>query len=324
MCTAISYKTNSHYFGRTLDLEYSYNEQVVITARDYPLKFRNGTECAAHPAIIGIATVSSGYPLYYDAVNEHGLCAAALNFPESAYFTPQKKGADNVAPFEVIPWILSKCRSVNEVEKLMKTTHIANISFSSELPVTPLHWIVADSKRSIVIEPLRWGIIIADNPIGVLTNDPPFEYHTTNLTNYMNLTAETVPGRFARGLSLLAYSRGMGAIGLPGDFSSASRFVRAAFCKLNSICEKEDEGSISEFFHVLASVEQPRGCNRLCDGKNVITVYTSCCDATKGVYYYITYGNRQISAVDMRKESLESKSLICYPLITEQQIKMQN
>ena len=144
------------------------------------------------------------------------------------------------------------------------------------------------------------------------------------LNNYMSLSAKQPQNTFADGIVLNAYSRGMGAMGLPGDLSSASRFVRVAFTKANSISGDSENESVSQFFHILGSVDQQRGCCEVADGKYEITIYTSCCNATKGIYYYTTYDNHQISAVDMHRENLDSTELIRYPLITAQQIHFQN
>ena len=116
----------------------------------------------------------------------------------------------------------------------------------------------------------------------------------------------------------------MGGIGLPGDLSSASRFVRAAFTKLNSISDGTQMQDISQFFHILKSVEMPRGCVLLGEGLYEITIYSSCCNTDRGIYYYTTYENRQITRIDMKKENLESGELKVFPLLREQQIRWEN
>ena len=187
-----------------------------------------------------------------------------------------------------------------------------------------MHWIISDSEESITVEALRDGIKIYDNPVGVLTNNPPFDKQLFALNNYMNLSNKSPKNSFAQNLELQQYSRGMGAIGLPGDLSSQSRFVRVAFVKMNSVSGEDENESVSQFFHILNSVDQQRGCCQLDDGKYEITIYTSCCNATKGIYYYTTYGNHQITAVDMHKENLDEDSLIRYPLIKGEHINYQN
>ena len=324
MCTAITYNTKNHYFGRNLDLEYSYKETVTITPRNYEFKFRKVKELKNHYAIIGMAYIANNYPLYYDAINEKGLGMAGLNFPGNADYKEEKENMNNIAPFEFIPYVLSQCSNIEEVKKLLQNTNIAQINFSDELPASPLHWIISDKELSITVESVKDGLKIHDNPVGVLTNNPTFDIQMFNLNNYMNLSTEPPINNFSEKLNLETYSRGMGAIGLPGDLSSASRFVKATFTKMNSISGDSESESISQFFHILESVYQQRGCVHMGDDKYEITIYSSCCNMDKGIYYYKTYENSQITGIDMYKENLDSNELISYDLIKGQQIFMQN
>lgn len=314
MCTAISFKTTDHYFGRTLDLEYSYNETVTVTPRFYPFHFKNGTRIDYHYAIIGMATVVNGYPLYYDATNEAGLSMAGLNFPGNARYFPKAEGKDNITPFEFIPWILSKCDSVKGARILLSDLNLADIPFSSEFPLSPLHWIISDKGESVTVESTVEGLKIYDNPVGVLTNNPPFHYHIDHLSTFMNLSPYPHENKLSDTLNLESFSRGTGALGLPGDCTSQSRFVRAAFNKLNSAFAEGESESVNQFFHILSSVEQIRGTVKTPEGKDVITVYTSCCNTEKGIYYYTTYSNRNITGVDIHKENLDSTGLVSYRL----------
>ncbi len=324
MCTAITYSTKDHYFGRNFDLEYSYNETITITPRNYPFKFREVNAINKHYALIGMAYVMDDYPLYYDAINEKGLGMAGLNFPENAYYKDLENGKDNIASFEFIPWVLSQCANLEEVKKLLENINIVNINFSDQLKASPLHWIISDKNNSITVESVKNGLKIYDNPVGVLTNNPTFDIHMFNLNNYMNLSIEQPNNNFSKKLNLTNYSRGMGALGLPGDLSSASRFVKAAFTKMNSISGDSESESISQFFHILGSTDQQRGCVHMGENKYEITIYSSCCNMDKGIYYYTTYENNQITAVDLYKENLDDTKLINYDLIKDQHIFMQN
>ena len=324
MCTAVTYKTNDFYFGRTLDYEYSYMEEVTITPRNYQFKFNEKEAINTHYAIIGMAYVAEDYPLYYEAINEKGLGIAGLNFVGNAHYNDPIEGKDNIAQFEFIPWILSQCETVKEAKKLIEKINITNTPFNKQLPLAQLHWIIADQNESITVESVQEGIKIYKNPVGVLTNNPTFDKQLFALNNYINLSNKTPENKFATDLELNKYSRGMGAIGLPGDLSSQSRFVRASFVKMNSVSAEGENESVSQFFHILNSVDQQRGCCQLEDGKYEITIYTSCCNASKGIYYYTTYDNHQITAVDMHKEDLNMNKLIRYPLIKDEQIKNQN
>ena len=324
MCTAATYKTKDFYFGRTLDYEFSYGDEVVITPRNYNFHFLEKEDINKHYAIIGMAYVCDDYPLYYDAVNEKGLGIAGLNFVGNAKYFDKKEDKDNIAQFEFIPWILCQCSNVKEARKLIEKMNFLNVPFNKHLPLAQLHWLISDSEESITVESVSDGIKIYDNPVGVLTNNPSFDKQMFALNNYRHLSNKDLDNTFGNGLELDKYSRGMGGIGLPGDLSSQSRFVRVAFVKMNSISLDSEEESVSQFFHILNSVDQQNGCCCLGDDKYEITIYTSCCNTNKGIYYYTTYNNHQITAIDMHKEDLESDRIICYSLIKNEQINFQN
>ena len=324
MCTAITYKTKDFYFGRTLDYDFSYEEQVTITPRNYPFAFRHTETLNNHYAIIGMAYIVNNYPLYYDATNEKGLSMAGLNFVGNAYYNENLQCFDNIASFEFIPWILSKCANVKQARDLIKRINIVNTPFSEKLSPSQLHWIIADKEQCMTVESVNEGLKVYDNPVGVLTNNPPFDEQMFNINNYMYLSNKEPRNNFSSKLDLHAYSRGMGALGLPGDLSSMSRFVRASFTKMNSVSGDSEQESVNQIFHILGSVEQQRGCCDVGDNEFEITIYTSCCNADKGVYYYTTYGNHQITAVDMNRENLDSNKLVAYPLLIDEQIKFHN
>ena len=201
---------------------------------------------------------------------------------------------------------------------------LVDTPFSPQLPVGSLHWLIADETGSITVEAVKEGLMIYDNPAGVLTNNPPFPQQMFQLNNYMHLSPRQPVNTFSKDLPLNTYSRGMGALGLPGDLSSSSRFVRASYVKMNSRCSGDEHSSVSQFFHILGSVDQQRGCCEVAEGKYEITLYTSCCNATKGIYYYTTYDNHQISAVDMHKTDLNGQELARFTPVTTEQIHFMN
>ena len=235
MCTAVTYKTKDFYFGRTLDYDFSYGDEIAITPRGYPFHFRRAGEMQTHYSMIGMAHVAENYPLYHEAANEKGLCMAGLNFVGNAFFGKEEENKDNIAQFEFIPWILGQCADIREARELLKKMTLVNIPFNENLPVAELHWMIADSNETITVEFVKEGVRIYDNPVGTLTNNPPFDEQLFQLNNYMSLSAKTPKNRFSDKLPLHAYSRGMGALGLPGDLSSQSRFIRASFVKMNSV-----------------------------------------------------------------------------------------
>lgn len=324
MCTAAAFQSRDFYFGRNLDLDYSYHEEITVTPRNYPFRFRNAETLSRHYAMIGMAYVVESYPLYYEATNEAGLSMAGLNFPGNADYKPLAEGKDNISPFEFIPWILGQCATVAQAREKLADLNLVSVPFHQELPLSPLHWIISGREGNVTVESVKDGLKIYDNPVGILTNNPTFDYHMTNLGNYMALSTDPPKNNFCDRLSLTPCSLGMGAVGLPGDLSSASRFVKAAFTLLNSRCGESEAESVSQFFHILRSVEQPRGCVVTADGQYETTVYSCCCNADRGIYYYTTYDNSQISAVDMHRENLDGDKVIAYPVLKKQNILMQN
>ncbi|MDO4739152.1 MAG: choloylglycine hydrolase [Eubacteriales bacterium] len=324
MCTAATYQTKDHYFGRNLDLEYSYHEEVTVTPRNYPFRFRCMGDMPSHYAMIGMATVIDDYPLYYEATNEKGLSVAGLNFVGNTVYFPPEEGKENLAQFELIPYLLGRCADLAQARELLGRINMTDIRFSEQFPPSSLHWLISDRSGSIVAESVAEGLKVYENPVGVLTNNPPFPMQLFNLNNYRALSPSTPQDTFAPGVSLQRYSNGMGGMGLPGDFSSMSRFVRAAFVKLNSLSGEGESESVSQFFHILGSVAQYRGSVHIHDGKFEITEYSCCCNTDKGLYYYTTYENSRISCVDMHKEDLDGRALSRFPLVRGQQFLFQN
>ncbi|MBE5772855.1 MAG: choloylglycine hydrolase family protein [Clostridiales bacterium] len=327
MCTAIAYKNGDLYFGRNLDLDHSYDERVTITPRCYPLHFDrlgSASDLTAHHAMIGMAYIVDDYPLYYDATNEKGLSMAGLNFPGFARYLPEATGMYNILPAEFIPWILGQCASVSEARTLIARTNLVDIAFRRDLPNTPLHWIIAGHDGCIAVEPMEDGLKVHDDPAEVLTNSPPFDFHMLNLPRYMTLSPMPPENRFSKEIPLKPYGLGMGAMGLPGDLSSASRFVRAAFVKHNSISGKNEPANVNQVFHILSNVAYPCGSVQLGKDRCQTTRYTSCCNADKGIYYYTTYENSRVTAVRLRREDKCGSDLIAFPLRKEWDVREEN
>lgn len=324
MCTAATYRTKDFYMGRNLDYEFSYGEEIVITPRNYRYSFTRDKSAVPEYAIIGMAHIENDYPLYYDAVNEKGVGMAGLNFVGNAVYGDAAEGRRNVAQYEVIPWVLSQCASLSEVRTLIADMNITNDTFSEYLPAAELHWMIADESGCITVEQTEDGLHIYENSAGVLTNNPRFDYQMFMMNNYMSLSPRQPENVLSDSLDLKTYSRGMGAIGLPGDLSSSSRFAKVAFTRLNSVSGDSEEESVSQFFHILASGEQQKGCCDVGEGKYEYTIYSSCWNSDRGIYYYKTYDRHRITAVDMHKENLSGEELICYPMLTEEKFCIQN
>lgn len=324
MCTALTLNMKDHYFGRTLDLDRSYGEEICVMPRNFPLIFRKVKTFNNHFAIIGMATVVNDIPLYYDATNEFGLSMAGLNFPGNAYYSNYIEGKDNITPFEFIPWILGCCKNIDDAKRKLNKINLVNIPFSDELTLSPLHWIIADSNSSIVVEFMKDGMHMHNNEIGILTNNPPFEYQIKNLEKYNGLRNDNKKIDKNENTSYISYSQGLGAVGLPGDVSSMSRFVRIAFAKKYTIYTEDELTSVAQFFHLLTSVSMIKGACKTDHNTFDNTEYISCVNTKKGLYYYITYNNRQINCIDMHKTNLDSDTISRFPLILKENVNYQN
>ena len=289
MCTSIRYK---NYFGRNLDIWTDYGESVIITPRGY---------LGNSFAIVGMGIERDEYPLYFDGMNEKGLGMAGLNFPGYARYFPERGGKKNIAPYEFIPYILGRCGDLCDVRSELEGINISDIHFSPEMPNTPLHWMIADSSGSVVVESCDSGLKVYDDPADVLTNSPGFDIQSFNLENYKHLSPLA---------KFQSYSNGMGALGLPGDCSSMSRFVRSAYFVGNSPTIEGKNAQIAHFFHLLSVVFMPQGSVLLHDGECEYTRYSCCCDLEDMKYYYRTYDALSVLSVDLLGSNLDSSKLI--------------
>lgn len=316
MCTCISLTAAQHCFGRTLDIDICNNEAVVITPRRFSLAFRRAGTLHTHYAIIGMAHVANDTPLYYDAMNEHGLSMAGLNFPVSAVYQAEAEGLDNIAPFEVIPWILTQCRNTAEARKLLEHINIEDISFSDALPATPLHWMLADAESCLAVEATADGLHILENPSRVIANNPPLPQQLAHLAEFTHLT------NAARQDAPPVAGLGLGSAGLPGDFTSPARFVRAAMLRQWTAPYAGDD-PVWDLFRLLTAVSIPQGAVLTEEGRAHYTRYISCCCAD-GRYCYATPEDSTPTAVCLQHAELDGTALSVYPLLKDRQMRCQN
>jgi choloylglycine hydrolase len=328
MCTFLVLRKNDVYAGRNLDLDTGFDENVVITPRNYAFQLKNGETYRTENAMIGMAAVMDSFPMYADAVNEKGLSMAGLNFPGSCVYYPADSTKTNITPFELIPWILGQADSVSDAKKLLEDMNLLDEPYSENVPLAPLHFIISDADSSIVVESTEKGLDIYDDVYDVMTNNPPFPFYEQYMRGFRRLSAENGASSFAGkdGYQLEPYADGMGGIGLPGDMSSASRFVRAAFTLVNSECGDGDidKTCVAQVFHLLDAVAMPSGSVVTSGGGNDITRYSSCMDLKTASYYYKTYWNSRITMVSLSEEAAAAAGLSVFPLRTEQDIYVEN
>ena len=309
MCTVISFVRDTLYFGRNMDIDYDFGYKIAVTPRDYLLKTKESGTLLRHYAMIGGAAVADDYPLYAEACNEKGLCMAGLNFPFNALYKENaEKGKKSLAPYELIPYVLATCADLEEARSLLENTEITDKPFRRDLPLVPLHWIVSDKSGSIVFEQTKSGAKVYDDPLCVLTNNPPFPFHTENVRQYERLSSKNFYARVDESM----FCEGMGAIGLPGDMSSYSRFVKAEYCLRNAVCGNDPREKIAQTFRMLESVAMPRGSVVTQNGREDVTTYSCVIDAERKAYFFRTYDGFACGRAVMTEKLASGESLAVY------------
>ena len=298
MCTAISFHSSPFLFGRNLDLDRRYDESIVCLGRRFAFPYRYSTAREGGFAIFGTATVNCGIPMFYDAVNEAGLYMAGLNFPKSAGYGTLSDEKSNLLIHELIPFVLSRCRSVNEALGVLGKIRIVDEAFSPQYPVAKLHFFVADKNQSVAAEPMAGKMFLAENPYGVLTNDPPLPEHLKNI--------EKAAAGLKRG-ELLRYPE------ISASPTSESRFIRAAVCSKMAEKGATEAMAINQLFHVLSHVAVTEGTADVSPYHK--TVYTSVCSPKSHSYYYSTYENPGIKSVTFSEDNFRSNRMFSVPMI---------
>ncbi|SCH46456.1 MULTISPECIES: choloylglycine hydrolase [unclassified Romboutsia] len=328
MCTSLTLKTNDgyHLFGRNMDLEYTFGQSVVLVPRNFKYEDKISEQIKnTKYAVIGMASLNGKHPLFAEALNEKGLACAGLNFPAAYWSKDVVEGKENIPPYDLILWITSNFETLDELRPHLDNLNIVGKAYDEKTPLPTLHWIVTDkSGKSLVIEKTEDGLKVFDNPVGVLTNAPSFDWHLLNLTQYTGLTTSRPDTRKWSDLELVTLGNGSGAFGLPGDSSSQSRFVKTSFLKSHVTIGDYENAGVIEFFNILSNVAMISGTVIDPQGRNEITQYTSCMCQEKGIYYYRTYKNSQLNVIDMNKEDLSSSELKVYPYNDDPSFKYEN
>lgn len=313
MCTAIRFVDDSGnmYFGRNLDWSCSYGERVVITPVRYKPSSPFGALTEVKHAIIGMGIVQQGAPLYFDCANDAGLAVAGLNFPGYAqYASCAVEGCTNIAAYEFPLWVSACFESVDEVEAALVDAVIVDKPINEKLPSSLLHWIIGDATRSIVVEQTAEGMQVFHNRFDVLTNQPGFMWHAENIRNYINVSPEVPGPSMWRSAELTVYGSGGGMRGLPGDYYSPSRFVRAAYLNAHYPQKSTEEENVSRLFHTLGGVAMIDGAARMTDGDFERTIFTGGVSCRTNTYYYATYDDPTIRSVALGDYDLSDMDLI--------------
>lgn len=318
-CTGIQLmsKDGAAINGRTAEFGIQLHPTLLIVPRNYAFSgtLPDGSNGMSYQAKYGAVGVSLGGNAIMDGLNEAGLSAAAFYLPGYAKYaevTSQDKG-HAVAPMEFVNWLLTQFASVDEVKKGLQGVTIVPTVFKTWGFVPPFHFIVYDKTgKSIVIEPINGKLVVYDDPIGVITNSPTFDWQMTNLQNYINLSPVNVDEVAVKGMTLKAFGEGSGMRGLPGDFTPPSRFVRAAIFSSTELPSQTADQTVFQVFHILNQFDIPVGAVRT-DANGVIhtdyTQVTSVKDPKNLRYYYRTYDDQNINVVNIKSCDLNAKAI---------------
>ncbi|WP_000337605.1 choloylglycine hydrolase [Bacillus cereus] len=328
MCTSLTLQTKNgqHLFARTMDFTLDFNQEVIIVPRSYRWNNITGETIETKQAVIGMGINYQERVILADGVNEAGMTCATLYFPGFATYNESiDDNKTNLAPFDFVAWSLTQFNSIKELRKSVDSISFLDVPLPILGLTPPLHWIIADKwGECIVLEPTTEGLKVYDNPLGVMTNSPEFNWHLQNLRQYIGLRSQPYEPTQWGDLSLSAFGQGSGSMGIPGDFTPPSRFVRAAYSKQNIHGIDNEEEGVSAIFHILSNCELPKGGVITEEGTLDNTIYTSAMCMESGIYYYHTYDCRQIIAIHLFHENLDTDEIKTYPFQRKQKIYYQN
>lgn len=321
-CTGIKLiaKDGTLVHGRTLEFGVPVKVSVVVVPRGY--QFSGTTpqgKGLSYKAKYGaVGSISFNDIAIMDGMNEKGLAVGTFYFPGFAGYS--KITSENqqkaLSPIEFSNWIVTQFATVEEVKSALQSVVIAPTvveTWGNE--PAPFHYIVYDkSGRSLVIEPINGKLTTYDNPLGVMTNSPTFDWHMTNLRNFINLTAKNAQPIKIDNLTLAPFGQGSGMVGLPGDFTPPSRFVRAAIYCINAIPSKNASEGVYQAFHILNQFDIPMGLSRESTGSSTkiasdYTQVTCVRDPESLKYYFKTYDDQSIKYVDLTAFDLNATEI---------------
>jgi len=320
-------------YARTLEFDVDIHSDVIVVPRGYTRvgstpDGKAGLTWKAKYASVGANGL--GMPLVFDGVNEKGLAAGLFYFPTTAGYMPYSTGdaAKTIAPWELGSWILDNFANVDEVKANLNKIVVPEIVFKGWGFVPPVHFVVHDaSGQSIVLEYVGGKLAVHDNPLGIMVNSPTFDWHMTHLRNYVNFSFRNAPPVQLGSVKLVAFGQGSGMLGMPGDLTPPSRFVRAVAFSQSVLPSKTGAEAILQAFHILNNFDIPKGSTRENEKDahgNVLTDYTlwtSANDLKAKRFYFRTYDNSQIRMVDLMKMNLDTKDIVTIPMKGEEVIE---
>lgn len=317
MCTSLTYGAadGSFFLARTMDFGFELEGRPVVIPRNYSWQLSTGGHHTTRYGFVGTGRNLDGYFLA-DGMNEHGLAIAELYHPnEASYSADTVDGSVNLAPHEFVMWLLGELKTVTELRK--RAVEVTIVSQEIELlgTVPPLHFLIMDKTgETVVVEVNAGSLTIKENPVGVMTNSPSFEWHLTNLNNYLGLKPTNVKNQTIGELTLRPFGQGSGTYGLPGGFTSPERFVRTAYLKHLIRPAKDSQEAVNNILKILNGVTIPKGVNIKDDGADDYTQYRALLDTKNGIYYFCPYEGNEIYAVTLTEEVVSMSGPTEYPI----------
>lgn len=308
MCTSLTYLNSrgDHFLARTMDFAFELHGQPMFMPRNRTVKGDAGDFTTKYGFVGAGRTI--GHELFVDGVNEYGVGVAALYFPgNTQYVTDAAADKLGLAPHDFTAWALGNATSVADLRELVKHVQLVDLPVALLGVTTPLHFIISDpTGDTAVLEATAHELRLIDNPIGVMTNSPEFGWHLQNLSTYGTLTNQERPLQSVLGYQLKTQGPGTGALGLPGDYTSPSRFVRTAFAKQFSEPTPDIPSTLNLLQHLLDWVTIPKGVKLKADGDSDYTQYRGFMSLDERAYYMEPYDNLELHRVALTQDMLEN------------------
>ena len=331
-CTGIRIepKDGSVIVGRTMEFAADLRSNVIVIPR--AMEYVGSAPgdrpgCRWKSTYASIGANGFNVPAIVDGLNEKGLAVAIYYFPGYAKYQEVKAedGGRTIAPWELPVYLLGTCADVTEAVQAVRRIRVAEVAQKDMGFVPPCHYIVHDAaRRCVVLEYVGGELKIHDNPLGVITNSPTFDWHLTNVRNYVNLSVNNAPPIDVAGIKFGGLGQGSGMLGLPGDFTPPSRFVRAVAFSQSALPVATADQAVLQAFHILNQFDIPKGAARSVDrGKETAdyTLWTSVCDLTNHRYYFRTFDNSRIRMIALKKSDLDAPKIKTFSMAGQEVIE---
>ncbi|MEG6508049.1 choloylglycine hydrolase family protein [Methyloligella sp. 2.7D] len=331
-CTSFLIKTKNGdpVYGRTMEFGMPLNSNIAVVPRGITfeantLPGKKSWSWTGKYAATGMNFL--GTPNLVDGVNEKGLAGGMLYFPGYAgYVDPAKADLDKaMGPWQFLTWALTNFATVDEVKTALGEIQIGNFAppfnFGGQKSI-PLHYTLHDATgNSIVIEPIDGELKVYDNPLGVLTNAPTFDWHLTNLKNYVKLSPYPAEPLKIDGESITSFGQGSGMLGVPGDSTPPSRFIRVLGYSISAAVQPDTDKAINTAEHILNNFDLMEGYSRPgTAAPDDITQWSGIADLKGKRYLFKTYEDQTLRQVDLNDFDLDGKKLIEIPIAQTNEI----